>query len=768
MLIRLASFALMLMLTACNGDNSGGGGGEPVPTSVPTPVASPVTFTPVELTATYTSGDWIELTFEAEVSESIPDTAFVSLTDPDGVITPDAIITQNSSGSYDIRVKTSSTIPAGHYQGNIEMHFCKDQWCDSEFLGSPGGLPYDIEVLRSPLSISFAPSELTAAYISGTTATLTFSAVVDDTYSGTICVSFVDQGGVFTPDFEITINSDDTLTVRATTSSSVPPGRYQGTIEMRLCADLSCSSHLPGSPASLPYNIEVVPSSPVTISFSPASILVRYVIGDSIDVNFMATVTGTLATSTFVKIIDANGVIMSNPRVTINPDGSYGVFAKTSSSALPGSYQGNIEFQLCLDAACAVPYPGSPGLLPYDIEVLSTTNLTPLLEWIGVDDWGTYQRNAFHTGYVPVTLDVNLFSPRWSWTVPDSGVKLSPVVVANGLVYVSSDRYIAISSKLSALSEYDGSVQWQYDFGSMFALNPPAVSGGKVFVATSGHEDTFMWSFPADTGTPIDFKTHFAAQWERYYAPTVDNGVVYTDGGTYGGLYAFNISDGTIKWFSNSTTSVLKQFDQWTPAVDANYVYAYSGDTNGGSNDSGLRILNKVTGSLVTTIPDPSFAMSAYSLYGSPVVGSAGSVITVNGRNTNQGNDLISFNTNTNAINWSMAGNYPSNPALANGILYIANKSPYRLEARDEIDGSLIWSWTPVNERDFYGNVVATDNLVFLSTESRVYSIDRSTHLPAWSYNKPGDLAISANGVLYITTYTSGSSNGGLVAVNLK
>jgi hypothetical protein len=316
---------------------------------------------------------------------------------------------------------------------------------------------------------------------------------------------------------------------------------------------------------------------------------------------------------------------------------------------------------------------------------------------------------------------------------------------------VSSSGYCAASSKLFALNEYDGSVQWSYDFGGVYALNPPAVSGGRVFAATSGHADTFMWAFPADTGTPYLFKTAFSSQWDQYYAPTIDNGVVYTNGGYYGGMYAFNITDGSIKWFV-----ALTQYEEWTPAVDANYAYAYTGN-------AGLSIISKSTGSLVRKLADPSYSWNGYSISGSPVVGS-GSIISVNGKNLSSGNDLISFSTTS--INWSVAGYYPTNPALANGVLYIVNKSPYRLEARDETDGSLLWTWTPdgTGETDFVGNVVATDNLVFLSTNKRVYAVSLSTHLPVWSYGKPGDLAISSNGILYIRM----SSGGGISCVNLK
>ena len=55
-----------------------------------------------------------------------------------------------------------------------------------------------------------------------------------------------------------------------------------------------------------------------------------------------------------------------------------------------------------------------------------------------------------------------------------------------------------------------------------------------------------------------------------------------------------------------------------------------------------------------------------------------------------------------------------------------------------------------------------TSNLVFVSTETGTFAIDRSTHQTVWSHEASGFLALSANAVLYIKTYTS------ITAINLK
>ena len=79
--------------------------------------------------------------------------------------------------------------------------------------------------------------------------------------------------------------------------------------------------------------------------------------------------------------------------------------------------------------------------------------------------------------------------------------------------------------------------------------------------------------------------------------------------------------------------------------------------------------------------------------------------------------------------------------------------------------GTLLWSW-PVPEADGTApahNVVVTDNLAFVSTASKVYAVNLSSHASTWSYPYGGALAISANGVLYVNR-----DDGAIGAINLQ
>jgi outer membrane protein assembly factor BamB len=136
----------------------------------------------------------------------------------------------------------------------------------------------------------------------------------------------------------------------------------------------------------------------------------------------------------------------------------------------------------------------------------------------------------------------------------------------------------------------------------------------------------------------------------------------------------------------------------------------------------------------------------------------------------------LNFNANPSYTTWSVDGNYIGNPAYANGIIYAMNQNSLQLEARSELDGSLLWSWSS-ESRDpsqaiqpmFIGDVLVTRNLAFVSTNRFVYAIDLSAHVAVWSFPKPGRLALSENGILYIATADNyGTADGGLIAINLK
>ena len=460
------------------------------------------------------------------------------------------------------------------------------------------------------------------------------------------------------------------------------------------------------------------------------------------------------------KASDPIGVFVPATSVAANTGGTYTLTLSTSTTLVAGHYTGNIALGLFSDAACTAPQQVASITVPFDLNLLSSTsawvgnNLTALAAWPGAPDWTMFQGNAAHTGYVPVNVDPNDFSTRWNTSavlVQGSRYEIrGTLTTANGQFFVAGNNF------LYARNEFDGQTIWQYDFSGMQfpSVNPPAVANGTVYMAAGQQGSTALFGFNASDGA-LRFRSPMSAQWENYLAPTIGADGIYTNAGTYGGLYAFDAAGQQLYFSSMAQTSM------WTPAVDATGVYTYTGGQ--------LKVVDPRNGSLRNLIIDPTFANYVYEIGGSPVLGAAGSVFVANYENSLLnggaiGNTLLNVDVSRNTIAWQIPGVYPSTPAYAAGILYVANERPFRLEARAEANGALLWSWIPplAAESRFKSEVLLTNNLVFVSTNYATYAIDIASHKAVWSYPLSGRLALSKNGILYI----QGASL--LVAFNLK
>lgn len=353
--------------------------------------------------------------------------------------------------------------------------------------------------------------------------------------------------------------------------------------------------------------------------------------------------------------------------------------------------------------------------------------------------WPMYQANARHTGHLPISLEPALFAQRWQRDV-GGALALNPPVGGDGKVFVTLRTYFDDVPSLFALDAASGQTLWSKSFGHVFSVNPPSYAYGTVYVQTGNHgSDTWLRAYDADSGEFV-FQSPHSAQWERYLAPTIDDGKVYVNGGYYGGMYGFDAFSGSSMWFL-----VLPQYDQWTPAVSGGLAYAYVG-----SYQPGLYVADRASGALVAFIPDPNFDWSGGSMTLAPVIGDRDDVIVAHdGR-------LVSFDVAGRAIRWELARNFQSQPSVAKERIYAVDGG--HLVVLDELTGATLWSWQPV-EGSLTGPMIVTNTHVLASTATRVYAIDLRTRQSVWSLPVAGHLAL-ADGTLYVA-----SSNGILTAI---
>jgi hypothetical protein len=533
-------------------------------------------------------------------------------------------------------------------------------------------------------------------------------------------------------------------------------GRISGTpTGLALAADYVVTAS--NASGSTTYTLSI---SVAGAGVSPASISRLVAVGTPVSVALDVTSATLPAGATIFAAASSPANVFAPAVATASTAAGYALQLTVSTTAPAGRYTGNVTLTLCADAACTTPLTPATVVVPYDIRVLSSAsgwsgdNLTALAPWLAAPDWTMYQGNAAHTGFVPVDVDPNRFTTRWQG--PTLANRYQFHFVPTTLTTSGGRIFIAYNNTLFALSENDASQVWQYSFASLRfpSVNPPAVADGTVYIAAGQQDSTTLFAFDAADGSLV-FRSAMTSQWEHYLAPTIGPQGVYTNAGTYGGLYGFAFS-GQRLFFRG-----LDQQSTWTPAVDANRVYAYVG--------SSLTVVDPVTGAIEASIVDPTFQNYIYEIGGSAVLGAPGSVFAAAYANSFLnggaiGNRLVRFNVASRSVAWQISGVYPTTPGYKDGVVYATNNNPLRLEARAESTGSLLWSWTPplAGDANFVSEVMLTNTMAFVSTNLNVYGIDLATRRLVWSYPFPGSLALSQNGILYI------QGAGPLTAINVR
>ena len=489
-----------------------------------------------------------------------------------------------------------------------------------------------------------------------------------------------------------------------------------------------------------------LPSINVTLSSASGSATVTE---GATAVDFSADAIGVpstkLTTTVFADVQYDKATFSSVTATAGSAANTYHLVATTQSNLSIGDHAGDITLRLCQDATCKKIYAGSTVTYQYGLTVK-------------LGDWAGFQRNAQHSGYVPVTLDPAKFGLAWQWDGPEAG-RIKSVVTGDGAAYVA--WYTSTQAQIYSLDEKTGSQNWIYSLGQNISqMGTPATGNGSVYLPFYNYDAAIT------EGTVIGLKAadgqsnaalHFATQNNFLNTPVVDGSDMYFSYGKNGGqVYKFNLKDSTLAWLSDYVTSIA--WVNQSPAVDANYVYYNS--------FYGLSVFSKTDGHLMFNIDDPKASHDGYSYFGAPQITASGHVI-LSDLQASLNSELVCYDIGTRSILWRAPGrNFIV--AAANGVIYSTRNITKIMEALDEKDGSVLWSWAmPATAPSMEPNLLVTDNLLFLSTMDTTYAIDLKTHKQVWSYPAHGSLSLSANYILYIVPQEYGDPNM-ITAIKLK
>jgi PQQ-like domain len=369
---------------------------------------------------------------------------------------------------------------------------------------------------------------------------------------------------------------------------------------------------------------------------------------------------------------------------------------------------------------------------------------TPGLVSAPAGTWSMFQADARHTGYQNVVLNPSAFSTRWVKTLSTS-LGLNPVTAADGKVFASLIVYHNAVPSLFALDAMTGNVLWSKAFPTAFSVNPPSYGYGNVYVQTLETNNALLQAYDAASGAAA-FQSHFSAQFDRYYAPTIAGRSIYVNGGYYDGMYGFDALSGDQLWFQTG----LAQWGQWTPAVDDTSAYAYLGYDS--LIPAEMSSINRVTGAITYQVRDPAWQFNAPSMYMSPVLGAHAELLAI------ANNRLIAVDLKSRAIGWQLQRAFQGQPSVAKGVIYAIDGG--KLVALDEVSHADLWSWQPPSG-SLSGTIIVTNGHVLVPSSSTTYVVDLLTHQNVQTVAAGGQLALS-EGVLYIA-----SPQGVLTAVNV-
>jgi outer membrane protein assembly factor BamB len=326
----------------------------------------------------------------------------------------------------------------------------------------------------------------------------------------------------------------------------------------------------------------------------------------------------------------------------------------------------------------------------------------------------------------------------WTTTLNSTVVK-SPVV-ANGLVYVTSQPSGSAHMFLYCINASSGMQIWSY-IGEFISF---AVANDNVYVSESIIEDPFNFQgvvscLKASNGTPL---------WSHIYglndisSVAVVGDYVFLDGYNYtfstgkviGFVYALDSSTGTVLWSYSSPMDTrfnsLEASDDHVFAVSAAYSEkdsswqsaVYTFDIN-----TGRKLWNYTTSGQFS-----SFVVDDQKVYvSSNFMNTTGAINSENNSGYVYSGGILALNASNGIKMWD----YPidssvDSPIIVNGMVYAVAGSG-SVYSFDALNGKLIWHATVGSE---LGSAFLINGYLYAGSSAGVYCFDAANGHVIWSF----------------------------------
>jgi outer membrane protein assembly factor BamB len=479
----------------------------------------------------------------------------------------------------------------------------------------------------------------------------------------------------------------------------------------------------------------------------------------------------------FKEIPDNGGTsAIANVARQKQADGTVLLTLQSRPGLAAGTYRGRLELNLFT----LVPDPFSrvlPSAVSYTITVAADQGNTSALSKL-TTEWEGFGGNAAHTGMVALTLDPAKFTRRFT-RVAEPGTMIDQIAVGDGHLVLATHSAATAGQagvpSLQAYNESDNSRIWRVDGepGNLY-FNLSAATR-QVQASINTRQGQSIYSFDANSGAQrfvLNQSSRLLLSSNNGFAPTVYGSMFCYGDGFVGDLRCRDLNSGALLWQADVRGVADPVFDDWAPAISESAVFT---NLNGK-----FSAFNRVDGRLQfqLAVPGPSSGsvQTRHELNQASVAVDANSVLVLDQRNLDlapRDNTLSMIDLAGRRIRWQQTGQFVAHPVAGQGVVYVGNAKTGAVEARDVASGNLRWSWNlPTPQDSGFGNaLILTNNLLFVSGRRNTWAIDLTTHQSVWSYPLGGQLALSAQGVLYIMNSTlavSDSAAGVVVALNLR